>query len=244
LTQSNRYSEPSGQIENWDVVPQFFDTGFPITPRATLPKDAGKHCGFLGEAVGCWTAEGTTNSSSVMVTEDLLHSLITHFPEGHVFNIDSHGNCDETAASENITTLSSPDSEITQQISTRLARQLPDAKCVLFYPLWDWSKSRWLAGTLVWANSLHRPLGMDELHYFKAFGDSIISEVSRLHWTASENSKFDFVTSISHELRSPLHGILASAELLNDVPLQPAQHDMLKMISTSGLTLLDTIDHL
>ena len=179
-----------------------------------------------------------------MVTEDLLHSLITHFPDGHVFNIDSRGNYDESAASVHSTKLSRPDSETIQQISNRLSRQLPGARFVLFYPLWDWSKSRWLAGTLVWANGCHRPLGMDELHYFKAFGDSIISEVSRLHWTASENSKFDFVTSISHELRSPLHGILASAELLHDLPLQPAQHDIVKMISTSGLTLLDTIDHL
>jgi signal transduction histidine kinase len=179
-----------------------------------------------------------------MVTEDLLHSLVTHFPEGHVFNIDSRGKYDEAATSATNTTLSRPDSEIIHQVSNRLSRQLPDARFVLFYPLWDWSKSRWLAGTLVWANGCHRPLGMDELHYFKAFGDSIISEVSRLHWTASENSKFDFVTSISHELRSPLHGILASAELLLDVPLQPTQHDMVKMISTSGLTLLDTIDHL
>ena len=72
----------------------------------------------------------------------------------------------------------------------------------------------------------------------------MISEVCRIHWTASENSKFDFVTSISHELRSPLHGILASAELLRDIPLQAAQRDMVNMISTSGLTLLDTIDHL
>ncbi|CAI7584751.1 unnamed protein product [Penicillium glandicola] len=134
--------------------------------------------------------------------------------------------------------------EIIQHISHDLSRRLPEAKCVLFYPLWDWNKSRWLAGTLAWVNGSHRPLGMEDLHYFKAFGDSMISEVSRIHWTASENSKFDFVTSISHELRSPLHGILASAELLHDIPLQTAQHDMVNMISTSGLTLLDTIDHL
>lgn len=176
-----------------------------------------------------------------MVTEDLLHSLITYFPEGHVFDTDRQDG--STLGGDDTLPLAS-ESEPSQMIAHRLSQQLPDARYVLFYPLWDWSKSRWLAGTLVWTNGCHRPLGTEELHYFKAFGDSIISEVSRLHWTASENSKFDFVTSISHELRSPLHGILASAELLHDVPLQPTQHDIVKMISTSGITLLDTIDHL
>jgi signal transduction histidine kinase len=85
---------------------------------------------------------------------------------------------------------------------------------------------------------------MEDLHYFQAFGDSLISEVSRIHWTASENSKFDFLSSVSHELRSPLHGILASAELLQDISLEPAHRDIVKMISTSGRTLLDTMNHL
>jgi signal transduction histidine kinase len=208
--------------------------------------DAEPYCGFLGQALSCGPANSNTGSDhQVNVTEDLLHSLITHFPEGQIFNVDSKINPDNLAdfANEDSET-PSPSLEIYQQISHRLAQQLPTAKCVLFYPLWDWNKSRWLAGTLVWVNGSNRPLGMEDLHYFKAFGDSIISEVSRVHWIASENSKFDFVTSISHELRSPLHGILASAELLLDIPLQPAHRDMVNMISTSGLTLLDTIDHL
>lgn len=223
-------------------MPQFVDPGFPLTPRASLPKDAGKYCGFLGQPPNCWTANGSTAlNCRIMVTEDLLHSLITHFPEGHVFDLESS---DESSIAEDDTTPSASASEPIQSITDRVSQQLPDSRFVLFYPLWDWSKSRWLAGTLVWINGCHRPLGTEELHYFKAFGDSIISEVSRLHWTASENSKFDFVTSISHELRSPLHGILASAELLNDFSLQSAQHDIVKMISTSGITLLETIDHL
>ncbi|CAG8032729.1 unnamed protein product [Penicillium salamii] len=238
----NVFSEQSGQNEGWEAVPQFVDPGFPLTPRASLPKDAGKYCGFLGQPPNCWTANGSTAlNCRIMVTEDLLHSLITHFPEGHVFDLESS---DESSIAEDDTTPSASASEPIQSITDRVSQQLPDSRFVLFYPLWDWSKSRWLAGTLVWINGCHRPLGTEELHYFKAFGDSIISEVSRLHWTASENSKFDFVTSISHELRSPLHGILASAELLNDFSLQSAQHDIVKMISTSGITLLETIDHL
>lgn len=99
-------------------------------------------------------------------------------------------------------------------------------------------------GNALWTRGTHRALGMEELHYFKVFGDSIVSKVSRVHWMATEKSKFNFVSSVSHEFRLPLHGILASAELLHATALQPAQEEMVKMIETSGLTLLDTTDHL
>ncbi|KAJ6139708.1 hypothetical protein N7471_006194 [Penicillium samsonianum] len=247
--------ESPGRHDDWDSLSNF-EAGSPISsrwgpPNANSPKDAVNYCGSLGQAISCRPAKTNTDSKfQVKVTEELLHSLITHFPDGHIFNIDSRSNLaspmdstpmDSTSGNSEIF---APNFEIIRHISHRLAHQLPGAKCVIFYPLWDWNKSRWLAGTLAWVNGTHRPLGTEDLHYFRAFGDSMISEVSRIHWTASENSKFDFVTSISHELRSPLHGILASAELLHDIPLQTAHRDMVNMILTSGLTLLDTIDHL
>ncbi|OQE10532.1 hypothetical protein PENVUL_c004G07614 [Penicillium vulpinum] len=243
--------EPPERHDDWDALPNF-ETGSagsrssPWGSNANSHKDAENYCGSLGQAISCRPAQSNTNTKSqVKVTEELLHLLIKHFPDGHIFNIDSRSDPANPVDCANGNPGSpTPNLEIIRQIPHRLARQLPEAKSVLFYPLWDWNKSRWLAGTLVWVNGSHRPLGAEDLHYFKAFGDSMISEVSRIHWTASENSKFDFVTSISHELRSPLHGILASAELLHDIPLQTAHRDMVNMISTSGLTLLDTIDHL
>jgi hypothetical protein len=42
----------------------------------------------------------------------------------------------------------------------------------------------------------------------------------------------------------PLHGMLASAELLTANDLQPAQYDIVKMVETCGLTLLDTMNHM
>jgi signal transduction histidine kinase len=115
---------------------------------------------------------------------------------------------------------------------------------VIFLPLWDWNKSRWLSGVLAWTKSSFRALGLEELHYFNVFGDSIISEVSRMRWAGDERSKFDFISSVSHELRSPLHGILASAELLDATSLDGVQSEMVKMIERSGLTLLDTTNHM
>ncbi|OQD96016.1 hypothetical protein PENSOL_c017G11111 [Penicillium solitum] len=243
--------ESSGRHDDWDA----FSNSGPDSliasrakswdlPNAHSPKDAESYCSSLGQATSRRSDRSNGSKPQLKVNEELLHSLITHFPDGHIFNIDRSNLVSPVDSESSNSDISAPNTEIIREISHRLAHRLPEAKCVLFYPLWDWNKSRWLAGTLVWVNGNHRPLNTEDLHYFKAFGDSIISEVSRIHWTASENSKFDFVTSISHELRSPLHGILASAELLRDIPLQTAQRDMVNMISTSGLTLLDTIDHL
>jgi signal transduction histidine kinase len=79
---------------------------------------------------------------------------------------------------------------------------------------------------LVWTRDSERALQLEELHYFKAFGASIMSEIAQIEWLASEKSKSDFISSINHELRSPLHGMLASADRLTANDLQPAQYDI------------------
>lgn len=137
----------------------------------------------------------------------------------------------------------SPNSSL---LENRLANYFPQAKSLLFVPLWDWNKGQWLAGTFVWTrdSDQERSLGLDELHYFKVFGDSIISEIARLDWTQKEKSKFDLISSMSHELRSPLHGMLANAELLSASSLQPEQREAMKALETCGITLLDTMNNL
>ena len=48
----------------------------------------------------------------------------------------------------------------------------------------------------------------------------------------------------SHELRSPLHGILASAELLQESSTGANQTELISMVDSCGRTLLDTMNHL
>lgn len=43
------------------------------------------------------------------------------------------------------------------------------------------------------------------------------------------------------ELRSPLHGILASAEILDDLSLPNLAQELVETIDSCGRTLLDTI---
>lgn len=153
--------------------------------------------------------------------------------------MDSHYLSYQREGEDSITELN-----VLRDITCELAQQLPEADSVLFFPLWDWNKSRWLAGTLLWTNKMQRALGVEELGFFKAFSNSIISEVARVDWDNTEKSKSNFISSISHELRSPLHGILGNTELLRSTALEPGQADMVKMIEACGLTLLDVVNHL
>ena len=170
--------------------------------------------------------------------------FVSLFPHGQVFNFAGEENATDYLLEGDGNLSSMSTAKNIEKASREISRLLPEAKSALFFPLWDYTKSRWMAGTLIWTKHSRQALGVEELHYFKVFGNSIISEISRAHWASVEKSKFDFISSVSHELRSPLHGILASAELLNGTELSPPQKEMIKMVESSGLTLLDTMDHL
>ncbi|GME26578.1 Peroxide stress-activated histidine kinase mak2 [Neofusicoccum parvum] len=83
-----------------------------------------------------------------------------------------------------------------------------------------------------------------DMAYISAFSNSIMIEVARLDAVVTSAAKGDFISSISHELRSPLHGIMASAELLDETPQDPDQRQLIAMIKSCATTLIDTTAHL
>jgi signal transduction histidine kinase len=83
-----------------------------------------------------------------------------------------------------------------------------------------------------------------ELSIFKAFGSIIAADVHHLEAQQVEMAKTDVLGSVSHELRSPLHGIILNTELLMDTDLSVFQNSAAHTIETRCRTLLDTIDHL
>ncbi|MBN2246783.1 MAG: response regulator [Candidatus Aminicenantes bacterium] len=54
--------------------------------------------------------------------------------------------------------------------------------------------------------------------------------------------KSQFLANISHELRTPMNGIIATSELLNDTGLSEAQQDLVSIILSSGQSLLEILD--
>ena len=80
--------------------------------------------------------------------------------------------------------------------------------------------------------------------YLSAFAHSLRAELARLETSASDAAKGAFISGISHELRSPLHGVLAGIELLQDSKLTTFQQEMALSVALAGRTLLDTVDHI
>ncbi|KAL5341061.1 hypothetical protein BJX70DRAFT_74362 [Aspergillus crustosus] len=233
----------SNDTGTWEPLPSTLNPGFLADPYpspvavpgvGSLAKASENRCTLLGRALR-GTVQKAESHRDFNISEKLLDDLMTLFPQGHIFDLS-----DLTISEWNFHTPVDPTDDLCRQ----LALHFPYANSVLFSPIWDWNKSRWLAGTLVWTSDIVRALGADELHYFKAFGDSIISEVARVDWATTQKSKSAFMSSVSHELRSPLHGILASAELLGTAALPPQQRHLVGMVEACGLTLLDTLNHL
>ncbi|KAF8420252.1 hypothetical protein EV426DRAFT_612987 [Tirmania nivea] len=74
----------------------------------------------------------------------------------------------------------------------------------------------------------------------------IVAEVSRLNILNADKAKSEFISSISHELRTPIHGILASAEFLVDLDkprLGANQRSFVDTILSCANTLLETVNH-
>lgn len=125
-----------------------------------------------------------------------------------------------------------------------LQRMFPKARSVAVFPLWDSHKEKWHAGGFVWTMAASRIFTVPgELSYLRAFGSAVMAEVARIDVLRADKAKEDVLGSLSHEIRSPLHGIVLGLELMHDTTLDPFQEDVLHTVETCGRTLLDTMDH-
>ncbi|KAJ5111071.1 hypothetical protein N7532_001606 [Penicillium argentinense] len=127
--------------------------------------------------------------------------------------------------------------------NTMLNQYFPNATQIMFVPLWNAVSSQWFAGCFCWTTVETQVFSSAvELSSVLGFGSSIMAEYSRIESLIADRQKGDFIGSISHELRSPLHGILAAAEFLNGTNLNEFQNSLLETVNACGRTLLDTMN--
>jgi signal transduction histidine kinase len=192
-------------------------------------------------------------------TEAAMERYIHRYPFGKFFNYNEEG-LGINSSDEKSQTSETDQSDRTQTASTNMPKRvrkrrekfipteflkvLPNVRTLIFLPLWDPSSERWVAGGFIWTTQSGRLMSPEnELPYLQAFGNTITSEVARLTAQKADKAKTTFIASISHELRSPLHGILGSVEFLRDTVSSAYQESLVSSIETCGKTLLDTIDH-
>lgn len=218
-----------------------------------------KRCGVLGAAPSrpVVNADGTPGVGSLAETN--LARLLREYPHGKVFNYTLEGlsmsSTDDSSSArgsheelsfrgDSSRPVASKRQARSSRSSKALSELLPKARSVAFVPFWDYERSRWFAGCLCWTNNTDRLLSPSvDLAYFNIFSHSIMRELSRLDAVSLNQQKTSFVASISHELRSPLHGILGTLEFIKDTPLDTFQTSMLNSLNSCGQTLLDTINH-
>ncbi|KAI9367345.1 hypothetical protein BJX61DRAFT_547575 [Aspergillus egyptiacus] len=189
-------------------------------------------------------------SQEYPIRESVIKSILNRYPHGKIFNFNEMGILSDDSSSDSSSTSSWSTGKRTRKKDQKrdadeLNRALGGARSIILLPLWDSHKSRWLCGILVWTKSPQRVFTAEsELVYLHAFGNSVMAAVHRLDVEMDERAKTNLVTSISHELRSPLHGILGTADILSDTALNALQQGMVHTIEACGRTLLDTISNL
>lgn len=213
-----------------------------------------QYCDVLGFST---TASSSIDGSTIppdhlKVPERLMSLLLGRYPDGKVFNFDLDGaylsgesglgEGSEIGVSDS---KSGPEgTDKTKRRASRVFQSLegqaraithifPDARSVAIVPLWDPVKERWFACGILWTNSPNRVFTIEgELSFLRAFGTTIMAEVQRINTLMSEKAKNDFLGSLSHELRSPLHGVIAAVELLNDSDIDAFQGDAVHTIES------------
>lgn len=210
--------------------------------------------------------------SHATVPETFLARLLRRYPEGHLFHFTEDGVIrwavtSESESADSGEDLKSPSDDARSPPETKpmtakqardfnrqqrsrkgdgavLQRLFPKARSVAVFPLWDSHREKWHATGFVWTMAASRIFTLTgELSYLRAFGSSVMAEVARIDVLRADKAKEDVLGSLSHEIRSPLHGIILGLELMHDTNMDVFQQDVLHTVETCGRTLLDTMDH-
>jgi signal transduction histidine kinase/CheY-like chemotaxis protein len=174
-----------------------------------------------------------------------LEKLIKKYPRGMLFNIEEEEVLASSSSSDEHATYQMPKTRhlVAGKAEIGLLRShFPSSRQVVFVPFWNPIYSRFSV-FLAYNSSPFRNFEKNaEFLYSLAFCHSITIELTRIATLESDQQKSDFIGSVSHELRSPLHGILASCEFLEDTDLTSFQKSMVDTADSCARTLLDTIN--
>lgn len=213
---------------------------------------ARKDCRYLSRAYSAASERAAeAGQGHGNIPEKFLRSVLKRFSHGKIYNF---GDDDLITSSDFSDGVQSPDTttdrekhlRLRKSDSTRLRKIFPGVRCVGVMPMYDSIRGRFYAGAVVVSYDTQRLFSFQEdMNYLGAFCDVVMAEVGRLDVQADVQAKTSFISSISHELRSPLHGILGGVECLQDATAtEPVRAEMMQMIDTCGRSLLDIINNL
>jgi signal transduction histidine kinase/CheY-like chemotaxis protein len=178
-----------------------------------------------------------------------LTALIKRYPRGKLFTLDTDSTYASTSSGED--RIFSPETRRSSRRklqskadATLLSGHFPTARQVIFVPIWDAISGRWSACFVYNCCEFRTINHATEFLYCIAFCNCVATEISRLASMNADQQKQNFIGSISHELRSPLHGILGSMEFLSETDCSSFQHSLIDTANSCAVTLLDTIQQI
>ena len=174
------------------------------------------------------------------ISDYVAQQLLEAFPSGAIFHISSVNEDGKYVAS------AQGRSSRTKQLELALCDNFPNAEQFVFMPLRDSFHDRDVAFVLGWATGFTRVYSSTtDLPPLSSFGMAIMTQIRRLEAQMLSRNKSDFLGSMSHEMRSPLHGMLACIELLlQDTNCSAHQLDLLEGAEACGLQLRGNIDNI
>lgn len=200
------------------------------------------------------------------IDEKFLKKLLRRYPRGKVWNFSAEGvsSSDDDHESHtsggNSSSPNVPQAHATQNFlprrkknrkasrledGKRLAQQFPGVRSLAISGIYNQMSGRWHAASIAWTYDHYRLLTEDlDMPFLKAFSDVLMVEVHRLEAQRSDRAKVDFISSISHELRSPLHGILGSVECIQEQGTDNFTESLVAQVETCGKNLLDIVNNL
>ncbi|KAL5374820.1 hypothetical protein DPSP01_011656 [Paraphaeosphaeria sporulosa] len=213
------------------------------------PPEPDKPCVVLGAARFKSSQNSSSPSSQIFMTESVLKHLLRNYTHGQIFNFDDDysptAQADAVVGDDVDLMISRKSDSVRSADDEQALREVfPRARSLIIYPLWDAHRDRWFSSLIIWSSDPMRVFTNEqELSYLSAFSNSVMAEVARLDTRLADSAKADFISSISHELRSPLHGILGMTDLLKDTSIDTQQQSHIQTIENCGKTLLETINH-
>lgn len=230
----------------------------PAEPLDSMAEDSGKAtvnpCRILGFATSDASSVNSeaTGDKNIALSESFLVGLLRRYPSGKIFNFDADGSISSNDTNDSIfksfnsrKRYKKTRKSVLRKDASTLLNIAPGSRSIIFSPIWDSHKSRWFAGSFAWTKTPQRVFTLDdEMTFYSTFGCSLIAEVHRLRALFAEQAKSDLLAGLSHELRSPLHGIFGTAELLSDTVMDALQRGFVHTIASCANTLLGSINQL
>ncbi|KAJ5649324.1 uncharacterized protein N7484_003047 [Penicillium longicatenatum] len=172
-----------------------------------------------------------------------LAQLSRRYPKGRLWSFHRDGSLSTSDEEQSVGASRKYNQSSRALEASKLKAYFPDATQVMFVPLWNATNAQWFAGCFSWTSQPTRVFSRAvDLTSMFGFASSMMTEYGRVESVVSDRQKGDFISTISHELRSPLHGVLAATEFLGGTQLDDFQESLLDTVNACGRTLLDTMN--